>query len=63
MNAPRDKPPPPAPPDPSDCCGGGCARCVFDVYDEALAEWREACARIDAEAAAGAPGDASTGRD
>ncbi|HET7844779.1 MAG TPA: oxidoreductase-like domain-containing protein [Xanthomonadales bacterium] len=49
MNASRDKPEPPEAPDPSDCCGGGCARCVFDVYDEQLAEWRETCARIDAE--------------
>ena len=32
-----DQPPqPPEKPLPSDCCGGGCARCVFDVYDEAL---------------------------
>lgn len=31
--------PPPTPPEPplaSDCCGGGCARCVHDLYDEAL---------------------------
>lgn len=53
MNAPRDKPAAPVPPDPSDCCGGGCVRCVYDVYDEQLAEWRETCARIDAEAGAG----------
>jgi hypothetical protein len=41
--------PPPTPPEkplPMDCCGGGCAMCVMDVYDEAmqryaaeLAEW------------------------
>jgi hypothetical protein len=53
MNAARDKPPRPEPPDPSDCCGGGCVRCVFDVYDEQLAEWREACARIEAVPAPG----------
>jgi len=32
--------PPPSPPEqplPSDCCGGGCMRCVFDMYDDALA--------------------------
>ncbi len=31
-------PPPQAPlePDPADCCGEGCARCVFDVYEDAL---------------------------
>lgn len=43
--------PPPRPPQkplPFDCCESGCARCVFDVYDEelagyesALAAWRE----------------------
>lgn len=58
-----DKPPrpeAPRPPDPSDCCGGGCLRCVFDVYDEQLADWREACARFDAAEGAAdgpAPGD------
>lgn len=55
MTTPRDKPAPPEAPDPSDCCGGGCVRCVFDVYDERMAEWREACARIDAASAAGEP--------
>ncbi|OOG61706.1 hypothetical protein B0E46_16755 [Rhodanobacter sp. B04] len=31
-------PPPQRPPEPdaADCCGEGCARCVFDVYEEAL---------------------------
>lgn len=23
-------------PEPGDCCGGGCVRCVFDAYDDAL---------------------------
>ncbi|MBN8727906.1 MAG: hypothetical protein J0H15_09435 [Xanthomonadales bacterium] len=27
---------PPEKPDPGDCCGGGCVRCVFDVYEDAL---------------------------
>jgi hypothetical protein len=32
-----DEPPQrPEKPLPSDCCGGGCARCVFDLYDEAM---------------------------
>jgi hypothetical protein len=52
MNAPRDKPVRPEAPDPSDCCGGGCVRCVFDVYDEQMAEWRAACARVEADPAA-----------
>lgn len=63
MNAPRDKPPRPAAPEPGDCCGGGCVRCVFDVYDEQMAEWREACARIDAESAAGAAATPPATRD
>jgi hypothetical protein len=32
-------PPKPPSPEPGDCCGGGCARCVFDVYEEELAHW------------------------
>jgi len=38
----------PVEPDAADCCGEGCPRCIFDVYDEAmeryeaaLAAWRE----------------------
>lgn len=34
-------PPKPAPPEPGDCCGGGCARCVFDVYQDELARWEK----------------------
>jgi hypothetical protein len=33
-------PPRPEPPQPGDCCGGGCARCVFDVYEEMLERWQ-----------------------
>jgi hypothetical protein len=33
-------PPKPEPPAPGDCCGGGCARCVFDVYEELLERWQ-----------------------
>jgi hypothetical protein len=33
-------PPKPVPPEPGECCGGGCARCVFDVYEEMLELWR-----------------------
>src|SRR5258705_4164707 len=24
----------------SECCGGGCATCVYDVYEKKLAAWR-----------------------
>jgi cytochrome-b5 reductase len=45
-------PPKPEPPNSSDCCGGGCQRCVLDVYEERLAEWREAVAWLAKIAAA-----------
>ncbi|XP_060838043.1 NADH-cytochrome b5 reductase-like [Rhopalosiphum padi] len=32
--------PPPERPSESDCCGNGCAECVFDVYDRECAGWR-----------------------
>jgi len=32
--------PPPERPSESDCCGNGCAECVFDVYDREYARWR-----------------------
>ncbi|KAF9678246.1 hypothetical protein SADUNF_Sadunf07G0015000 [Salix dunnii] len=32
-------PPPPEKPEPGDCCGGGCVRCVWDVYYEDLEEY------------------------
>jgi hypothetical protein len=46
--APADPmPEPPLQPEPEDCCGSGCARCVFDLYedareryDQALREWQ-----------------------
>ena len=40
------EPPPvrPATPDAADCCGEGCARCVFDAYDEAVEDYRVALA-------------------
>ena len=31
----------PVKPDASDCCGQGCRRCVFDVYEEELKIWRK----------------------
>jgi hypothetical protein len=32
----------PEEPDPADCCGSGCARCIFDIHDEAMQRYREA---------------------
>jgi hypothetical protein len=35
--------PPPIPPqalDPADCCGEGCVRCVYDVYEASLEHYR-----------------------
>lgn len=40
-----DLPPRPVAPEPSDCCGGGCARCVFDLYEEELQRWERQVAR------------------
>jgi hypothetical protein len=34
----------PIEPDAADCCGEGCARCVFDVYEEALERYEAALA-------------------
>lgn len=31
----------PVDPDPLDCCGSGCARCIFDVHDEAMQRYRD----------------------
>jgi hypothetical protein len=47
--APSDEVADPAPqrpsePDPMDCCGEGCPRCVYDVYEEALEHYRVALA-------------------
>ena len=43
----QDLPPKPAPPEPGECCGGGCARCVFDVYEEELERWQRQVAEIE----------------
>ena len=29
----------PLEPEVADCCGDGCARCIFDIYEEALARF------------------------
>ena len=43
---PENDPPPqrPTQPDPADCCGEGCVRCIYDVYDAALARYELALA-------------------
>ncbi|WP_183423171.1 oxidoreductase-like domain-containing protein [Luteibacter sp. Sphag1AF] len=41
MSVPDDpKPLPPPEPDPEDCCGEGCVRCIYDVYDDAVERYR-----------------------
>jgi hypothetical protein len=35
------KPTRPKEPNPDDCCGSGCARCVWDVYSEALERYED----------------------
>lgn len=39
-----DDPRPQAPeaPGPNECCQSGCIPCVYDMYDEAMGEYREA---------------------
>lgn len=39
-----NEPVPPAEPDVADCCGEGCVRCVFDVYEQALEKYQLALA-------------------
>ena len=34
------EPRPPERPESGDCCGGGCERCVFDLYDQALERYQ-----------------------
>lgn len=34
----------PEEPDPRDCCGEGCVRCIYDVYDEAMERYEAALA-------------------
>jgi hypothetical protein len=35
-------PEPPPRPDLDDCCGSGCDPCVFDLYDRAMEQYRQA---------------------
>ncbi|WP_420467153.1 oxidoreductase-like domain-containing protein [Panacagrimonas sp.] len=37
---PHPSPQLPPPPERPDCCGGGCAVCVLDTYQEELMRWQ-----------------------
>ena len=37
---PDPAPPPPQRPTADDCCQGGCARCVYDLYEDAMDRYR-----------------------
>ncbi|TWG89511.1 oxidoreductase family protein [Luteimonas sp. J16] len=45
VDATDPRPVPPEPPLPGDCCDSGCDRCVYDLYSEALQDYRERLAR------------------
>jgi len=34
------RPEAPVPPELEDCCQSGCAPCIFDMYDDALAQYK-----------------------
>ncbi|MCR4159508.1 oxidoreductase-like domain-containing protein [Kerstersia gyiorum] len=38
------RPEPPEAPGPNECCESGCVPCVYDLYAEAMQEYREALA-------------------
>ncbi|TPG50124.1 hypothetical protein EAH75_01085 [Rhodanobacter glycinis] len=42
VHNPADDPPPrhPAEPGAADCCGEGCVRCVYDLYEDALERYQ-----------------------
>ena len=54
-------PPRPVPPRPDECCGAGCPRCVYELYDEAVAEWERLVAERDKALAAKAVRDVASG--
>ena len=44
------QPQPPEKPESDDCCGSGsCYQCVWDVYYQKRAAWREAIRELDSE--------------
>ncbi|MBV1774642.1 oxidoreductase-like domain-containing protein [Burkholderiaceae bacterium DAT-1] len=46
-----DKPIEPIPPAPEQCCRSGCQPCIWDFYDQELADYREAMKQWEAEQA------------
>ena len=46
------RPVPPVQPELEDCCRSGCAPCVFDLYEEALARYEQELAAYEAALAA-----------
>ena len=44
LPTPDPRPVRPVEPDAADCCGEGCPRCIFDVYDEAMERYEAALA-------------------
>ena len=41
MSTDDPRPVPPRAPEPGDCCGSGCAVCVYDLYNDALERYEE----------------------
>ncbi|MGH8506688.1 MAG: oxidoreductase-like domain-containing protein [Stenotrophobium sp.] len=44
-----DLPPKPEFPIASDCCGGGCADCVYTLYERQIYEWQQRVKELRAE--------------
>lgn len=47
------RPEPPEAPGPNECCESGCVPCVYDLYAEAMQEYREALAAWEQRQAGG----------
>jgi len=58
-----DAPPePPVPPELEECCGSGCDRCIFDIYQQALERYEAACRAWEARRAEAVPATGRKGR-
>ncbi|MDK2125079.1 oxidoreductase-like domain-containing protein [Parachitinimonas caeni] len=42
------RPEPPVAPDPAQCCDSGCQPCIWDLYNEEVAQYRQALAEWEA---------------